>query len=70
MSSLPSNEFLDSIFDKEDLIEGFQVIWFVIKDFFMSLEISGWPYNFSKNIFDTNKQFREMYHIFHGKLNR
>ena len=43
MSSLPSNEFLDSIFEKEDLIEGFQVIWFVIKDFFVSLEISGGP---------------------------
>ena len=70
MSSLPSNEFLDSFFEKEDLIEGFQVIWLVIKDFFMSLEISGWPYNLSKNIFDTNKQFREMYPIFHGKLNR
>ena len=43
MSSLPSNEFLDSIFEKEDLIEGFQVIWFVTKDFFVSLEISGGP---------------------------
>ena len=26
MSSLPSNEFLDPIFDKEDLIEDFKVI--------------------------------------------
>ena len=34
MSSLSSNEFLDSIFEKEDLIEGFKVIWFVINNFF------------------------------------
>ena len=33
MSSLSSNEFLDSIFEKEDLIEGFKVIWFVINNF-------------------------------------
>ena len=38
MSSLPSNEFLDPIFEKEDLIEGFKVKWFVINNFF---EISG-----------------------------
>ena len=38
MSSLPSNEFLDPIFEKEDLIEGFKVTWFVINNFF---EISG-----------------------------
>ena len=29
MCSLPSNEFLDPIFDKEDLIEGFKVMWYV-----------------------------------------
>ena len=34
MSSLSSNEFLDSIFEKEDLIEGFKGIWFVINNFF------------------------------------
>ena len=34
MGSLPRNEFLDSIFEKEDLIEGFKVIWFVINNFF------------------------------------
>ena len=33
MNSLPSDEFLDSIFDKEDLIEGFKVIRFVIDNF-------------------------------------
>ena len=41
MSNLPSNEFLDPIFEKEDLIEGFKVIWFVVNNFFVSFEISG-----------------------------
>ena len=41
MSSLPSNEFLDPIFEKEDLIEGFKVIWFVVNNFFVSFEMSG-----------------------------
>ena len=41
MSSLPSNEFLDPIFEKEDLIEGFKVIWFVINNLFLSFEING-----------------------------
>ena len=49
MSSLPSNEFLDPIFEKEDLIEGFKVIWFVINNFFVSFEISGGSYNLSQN---------------------
>ena len=40
MSSLPSNELLDPIFEKEGLIEGFKVIWFVINNFFI-FEISG-----------------------------
>ena len=34
MSSLPSNELLDPIFKKEDLIAGLRVIWFVINNFF------------------------------------
>ena len=41
MNSLPSNEFLDPIFEKEDLIEGFKVIWFVINNLFLSFEING-----------------------------
>ena len=49
MSNLPSNEFLDPIFEKEDLIEGFKVIWFVINNFFVSFEISGGSYNLSQN---------------------
>ena len=49
MSSLPSNEFLDPIFEKEDLIEGFKVIWFVINNFFLSFEISGGSYILSQN---------------------
>ena len=49
MSSLPSNEFIDPIIDKEDLIEGFKVIWYVISNFFVSFEISGGSYNFSQN---------------------
>ena len=40
MSSLPSNEFLDLIFEKEDLIEGFKVMCFVTSNFFVSVEIS------------------------------
>ena len=49
MSSLPSNEFLDPIFEKEDLIEGFKVIWFVINNFFVSFEINGGSYTLSQN---------------------
>ena len=49
MSSLPSNEFLDPIFEKEDRIEGFKVIWFVINNLFVSFEISGGSYNLSQN---------------------
>ena len=49
MSSLPSNEFLDPIFNKEDLAEGFKVIWFVIKRIFVSFEISGGSYTLSQN---------------------
>ena len=46
MGSLPRNEFLDSIFEKEDLIEGFKVIWFV-----MSFEISGGSYTLSQRYY-------------------
>ena len=49
MSSLPSSEFLDPIFEKEDLVEGFKVIWFVINNFFVSFKISGGSYNLSQN---------------------
>ena len=50
MSNLPSNEFLDPIFEKEDLIKGFKVTWFVInKFFFLSFEISGAFYTLSQN---------------------
>ena len=41
MISLTSSEFLDPIFEKEDLIEGFKVIWFVISNLFLSFEING-----------------------------
>ena len=54
MGSLPRNEFLDSIFEKEDLIEGFKVIWFVINNFsfsfFLSFETTGGSYTLSQNI--------------------
>ena len=40
MSSLPGNDLLDPIFEKEGLIEDFKVIWFVINNFFR-FEISG-----------------------------
>ena len=53
MGSLPRNEFLDSIFEKEDLIEGFKVIWFVINNvfffFFLSFETTGGSYTLSQN---------------------
>ena len=49
MSSLPSNEFLDLIFEKEDLIESFKVVWFVINNFSLSFEISGGSYTLSQN---------------------
>ena len=49
MSSLPSNEFLDPIFEKEVLIEGLKVIWFVINNFFLSFEISGGSYSLLQN---------------------
>ena len=41
MSSLPRNELLDPIFEKEDLIEGFKVILFAIS------KISGGSYTLS-----------------------
>ena len=49
MSSSPSYEFLDPIFEKEDLIESFKVIWFVINNFFLSFEISDGSYTLSQN---------------------
>ena len=49
MSSLPSNEFLGPIFEKEDLVEGFKVIWLVTKFSFLSFEISGGSYTPSQN---------------------
>ena len=48
MSSLPSNEFLDPMFDKEDLIEGFKVIWFVVNNFFLVLKSVVGPTFFHK----------------------
>ena len=35
--------------EKEDLIEGFKVIWFVRNNFFVSFEISSGSYNLSQN---------------------
>ena len=49
MSSLATNEILDSIFEKEDLIEGFKVRGFVINNFFVNFEINGGSYNLSEN---------------------
>ena len=34
---------------KEDLIEGFKVIWFVVNNFFLSVDISGGSYILSQN---------------------
>ena len=49
MSSLPSNEFLDPIFEKEDLIEGFKVILSISNNFLLRFEISGGSYTVSQN---------------------
>ena len=49
MSSLPSYEFVDPIFEEKDLNEGFKVIWFLINDLFLSFEISGGSYTLSQN---------------------
>ena len=49
MNSLPSNELLDPIFEKEDLIEGFKVIWFIINNFFLGFEVSGGSYILPQN---------------------
>ena len=57
MSSLPSNEFLGLIFEKEDLIEGFKVMWFVINNFFVSVEISSGPYNLSQKCLRLMNEF-------------
>ena len=57
MSSLPSTELLDPIFDKADLTEGFKVIWYVINNFFVSFDMSCGPYNLSQN---TLRRIREI----------
>ena len=49
ISSVPSNEFLDPIYEKEYLIEGFKVKWFATNNFFVSFEISGGLHNLSQN---------------------
>ena len=59
MSSLPSNEFLDPIFEKEDLIEGFKVIWFVINNLIVSFEINGGSYNLSQNTLKLINEFQK-----------
>ena len=48
MSSLPGNECLDPIFEKNDLIEGCKIIWFVINNLLVSFEMSGGSYNLHK----------------------
>ena len=37
------------MFEKEDLIEGFKVIWFVINNLFLSFEINGGSCTLSQN---------------------
>ena len=48
MSSLRGNESLDPIFEKNDLIEGCKIIWFVINNLLVSFEMSGGSYNLHK----------------------
>ena len=37
------------MFEKEDLIEGFKVIWFIINNLFLSFEINGGSCTLSQN---------------------
>ena len=75
MNSLPSNDFFDPIFEKEDLIKDFTVIWFVITLLlcyiqpFCEFRDQWWVLQSFKKHFETNKRIQEMYPIFHGKLN-
>ena len=66
MSALPSNKFLDPVFGTEDLVEGFKIMWYIIKNLFVSFQVGGGSYNLSQN---TLRRIGEMYPIFHGKLN-
>ena len=49
MGSLPINELLYPIFEKEDLTKGFKVMWFVINNFLLSFDIGGGFYILSQN---------------------
>ena len=49
MSSLPSNEFFEPIIEKEDLIEGFKIMWFVINNILLSFQVNGGSYILSEN---------------------
>ena len=62
MSSLPNNKFSESIFEKEDLIEGFDshmVCYIVINNPFVSFEISGGSYKPSQNILRLTNEFEK-----------
>ena len=65
MSNLPSNKFLDPIFEKEDLDEGFKVIWFLKNVFFLVLRSVVGPTLFYKILLGdwaleyTSTQFRD-----------
>ena len=52
MSSLPSNEFLDSVFKKEDLIEDLRShgLLHCHKQLFVGFEISGGSYDRPQNL--------------------
>ena len=57
-------EFLFPVSEKEDLIEGFKVICFVINNFFVSFEISGVSYNLSQNTLRLISEFRKCILLF------
>ena len=59
MSSLPSNELLDPIFEKEGPIESLTVIWFIINNSFLSFEISGGSYNLFRNTLRLISEFEK-----------
>ena len=59
MSSLPSKEFFDLSFEKEDLVKGFKVTWFVINNSSVSFEIIVGSYNLSQNTFRLKNKFRK-----------
>ena len=63
MSSLPNNEFLESIFEKKDIVikafNGHMVCYIAINNFLVSFENSGGSYNPSQNTLRLTNKFEK-----------